>query len=100
MIAISRRLPSRTSRATKALTTVAGVAAVALMLTLLVVFVSLLAALGAISLGCSAALFFAVRRLQAESKRAETYLTNARDKYDAVIASLCGALELEDSMRA
>jgi HD-GYP domain-containing protein (c-di-GMP phosphodiesterase class II) len=41
-----------------------------------------------------------VRRLQAESKRAETYLTNARDKYDAVIGSLCGALELEDSMRA
>jgi HD-GYP domain-containing protein (c-di-GMP phosphodiesterase class II) len=100
MIAISRRLPWRTSRATKALTTAAGVAAVAVMLTLLVVLVSLLAALGAISLGCSVALLFAVRRLQAESKRAETYLTNARDKYDAVIGSLCGALELEDSMRA
>ena len=88
------------SRATKALTTAAGVAAVALMLTLLVVLVSVLAALGAIGLGCSVALFFAVRRLQAESKRAELNLINARDKYDAVIGSLCGALELEDSMRA
>jgi HD-GYP domain-containing protein (c-di-GMP phosphodiesterase class II) len=100
MIAISRGLPWRTSRATKALTTAVGVAAVAVMLTLLVVLVSILAALGAISFGCAVALFVAVRRLQAESKRAETYLINARDKYDAVIASLCGALELEDSMRA
>jgi HD-GYP domain-containing protein (c-di-GMP phosphodiesterase class II) len=100
MIAISRGLPRPTRRATKALTTAVGVAAVAVMLTLLVVLVSPLAALGAISLGCSVALFVAVRRLQAESKRAETYLINARDKYDAVIASLCGTLELEDSMRA
>jgi HD-GYP domain-containing protein (c-di-GMP phosphodiesterase class II) len=100
MIAISRGLPWRTRRATKAVTTAVGVAAVALMLTLLVVLVSPLAALGAISFGCAVALFVAVRRLQAESKRAETYLINARDKYDAVIASLCGALELEDSMRA
>jgi HD-GYP domain-containing protein (c-di-GMP phosphodiesterase class II) len=100
MIAISRGQPWRTSRATKALTTAVGVAAVAVMLTALVVLVSLQAALGAISLGCSVALFFAVHRLQAESKRAEAYLMNARDKYDAVIASLCGALELEDSIRA
>jgi HD-GYP domain-containing protein (c-di-GMP phosphodiesterase class II) len=100
MIAISRRLPRRTSRATKAVTTAVGVAAVAVMLTLLVVLVSPLAALGAISFGCAVALFVAVMRLQAESKRAEIYLINARDKYDAVIASLCGALELEDSMRA
>jgi HD-GYP domain-containing protein (c-di-GMP phosphodiesterase class II) len=99
MIAISRGLPRPTRRATKALTTAVGVAAVAVMLTLLVVLVSPLAALGAITLGCSVALFVAVRRLQAESKRAETYLINARDKYDAVIASLCGTLELEDSMR-
>jgi HD-GYP domain-containing protein (c-di-GMP phosphodiesterase class II) len=100
MIAISRGLPWRTSRATKALTMAAGVAAVTVILTLLVVLVSILAALGAISLGCSVALFVAVRRLQAESRRAEIYLINARDKYDAVIGSLCGALELEDSMRA
>jgi HD-GYP domain-containing protein (c-di-GMP phosphodiesterase class II) len=99
MIAISRGLPRPTRRATKALTTAVGVAAVAVMLTLLVVLVSPLAALGAISLGCSVALFVAVRRLQAESKRAETYLMNARDKYDAVIASLLGTLELEDNMR-
>ena len=100
MIAISRGLPWRTNRVTKVLTTATGVAAVAVMLTLLVVLVSILAALGAISLGCSVALFAAVRRLRAESKRAENYLIDARDKYDAVIGSLCGALELEDSMRA
>lgn len=100
MIATSRGLPRRTSRATKAVTTAVGAAAVAAMLTLLVVLVSPLAALGAISFGCAVALFAAVMRLQAESKRAEIYLINARDKYDAVIASLCGALELEDSMRA
>ncbi len=88
------------SRATKALTTAVGVAAVAVMLTVLVVLVSPLAALGAISLGCAVALFVAVRRLQADSKRAELDLINARDKYDAVIASLCGALELEESMGA
>jgi HD-GYP domain-containing protein (c-di-GMP phosphodiesterase class II) len=100
MTAIARGRARRTSRATKILTTAVGLAAVAVMLTLLVVLVSLLAALGAISLGCAVALFAAVRRLQGESKRAENYLMNARDKYDAVIASLCGALELEDSMRA
>ncbi len=100
MIAISRELPWRTSRATKAVAMAVGVAAVAVMLTLLVVLVSPLAALGAISFGCAVALFVAVVRLQAESKRAEIYLMNARDKYDAVIASLCGALELEDSMRS
>ncbi len=100
MTAIARGRARRTSRATKILTTAVGLAAVAAMLTLLVVLVSLLAALGAISLGCAVALFAAVRRLQGESKRAEAYLMNARDKYDAVIASLCGALELEDSMRA
>ncbi len=100
MVAISRGLPRRTSRAAKALTTAVGMVAVAVMLTLLVVLVSPLAALGAISLGCSVALFVAVRRLQGESKRAEIYLMNARDKYDAVIGSLCGALELEDNMRA
>jgi HD-GYP domain-containing protein (c-di-GMP phosphodiesterase class II) len=99
MIAISRGLPWRTSRATKAVTTAIGVAAGAVMLTLLAVLVSPLAALGTISFGCAVALFVAVMRLQAESKRAEIYLINARDKYDAVIASLCGALELEDSMR-
>jgi HD-GYP domain len=100
MIAISRGLPRRTSRATKAVAMAVGVAAVAVMLTLLVVLLSPLAALGAISFGCAVALFVSVRRLQAESKRAEIYLINARDKYDAVIASLCGALELEESMRA
>jgi HD-GYP domain-containing protein (c-di-GMP phosphodiesterase class II) len=98
MIAISQGLPWRTSRATKALTTAVGLAAVAVTLTALVVLVSLLAALGAISLGCAIALFVAVRRLHAQIKRTEAYLVNARDKYDAVIASLCGALELEDSM--
>ncbi|MDP9180540.1 MAG: HD-GYP domain-containing protein [Chloroflexota bacterium] len=84
----------------KALTTGVGVAAVAVMLTLLAVLVSTLAALGSISLGCAMALFVAVRRLQSESRRAEINLINARDKYDAVVGSLCGALELEDSMRA
>jgi HD-GYP domain-containing protein (c-di-GMP phosphodiesterase class II) len=100
MIVISRGLPRLTSRTTKAVAMAVGVAAGAVMLTLLVVLVSPLAALGAISFGCAVALFVAVMRLQAESKRAEIYLINARDKYDAVIASLCGALELEDSMRA
>jgi HD-GYP domain-containing protein (c-di-GMP phosphodiesterase class II) len=100
MIAISRGLPWRTSRATKVLTAVVGVAVLAVMLTLLVVLVSTLAALGAISLGCAMALFVAVRRMQAESRRAEINLINARDKYDAVVGSLCSALELEDSMRA
>jgi HD-GYP domain-containing protein (c-di-GMP phosphodiesterase class II) len=100
MIAISPGVPRRTGRATRALTMAIGVAAVAEMLTLLVVLVSPLAALGAISFGCAVALFVAVRRVQSEIKRTETYLINARDRYDAVIGSLCAALELEDSMRA
>src|SRR5437870_12905460 len=100
MTAISQELHCRTNRATKALTTAVGLAAVAVVLTLFAALVSLLAALGAISLVCAMALYVAVRRLQAESERAEIDLINARDKYDAVIGSLCGALELEDNMRS
>ncbi len=100
MTAISRGTARRTSRATKILKTAVGLEAIAVMLTALVVLVSLLAAVGAISLGCAVALFVAVRRLHDQTRRTENYLTNARDKYDAVIASLCGALELEESMRA
>jgi HD-GYP domain-containing protein (c-di-GMP phosphodiesterase class II) len=100
MIAISRGLPWRTGRGTRVLTLAAGVAAVAEMLTLLVLLVSPPAAVGAISFGCAVALFVAVRRVQTEIKRTETYLVNARDRYDAVIGSLCSALELEDDMRA
>jgi HD-GYP domain-containing protein (c-di-GMP phosphodiesterase class II) len=88
------------SRIARTMVIVVGATALTIVLAAAVVFVNPLAALAPISVCLMGATLIAVRRTRAESRRADAYLTNARDKYDAVIASLCGALELEDDMRA
>jgi HD-GYP domain-containing protein (c-di-GMP phosphodiesterase class II) len=89
-----------TNRVTKTLAIVVSAIALTTALAAAVVFVDLLAALALVCVCLMAATLIAVRRTRAETRRADACLTNARDKYDAVIASLCGALELEDDMRA
>ncbi len=100
MTAITREQPWMTNRVTKTLAMAVGAIALTTALVAAVVFVDPLAALAPISVCLMGGLLIAVRRTRAETRRADAYLTNARDKYDAVIASLCGALELEDDMRA
>ncbi len=100
MTAITHRQNLRTGRMLKTLVLAVCLMAVTTAAAAAVVLVDPLAALAPISVCLMAVTLIAVRRTRAESRRADAYLTNARDKYDSVISSLCGALELEDDIRS
>jgi HD-GYP domain-containing protein (c-di-GMP phosphodiesterase class II) len=46
------------------------------------------------------ALFLSLRTIREERRKLDGYLMTVRDKYDSIIGVLCGAMELQDDMKA